>query len=354
MVGHPQQEPARREPTMGDIAAQLGVSRQLVSLVLRGAPGASPQTRQRVQAAAARLGYRPHIGARTLRQSVNRHVGVAFTPTHLPEVDIVESVYVHAERQGYHVILGAQTPTRSTEQAVEELLGYRCAALIVIGAQIGPERFADLARACPVPVVTVGAGERNRHVDVVRSAGDVGMGQAVHHLAALGHRDIAYLNPQTMRPAPLRLAGYLSATAELGLTQQVITMTGDYTEECGSAAARRLLTDGSLPTAIAAGNDQAALGLLLELARNGVRVPQDVSVTGYDDARVAGLSSVGLTTLRQDPDVMGAAAVAAAVRRIDRPGSRPGESVVQPTLVIRTSTAAPSRRRRSGRLVESC
>jgi DNA-binding LacI/PurR family transcriptional regulator len=336
-------EQAGREPTMADIAAHLGVSRQLVSLVLRDAPGASAETRTRVRAAAAELGYRPHAGARTMRQAVSRHLGVVFTPTNMPETDIVEAVYAAAADRDYHVLLSAQTPGRTTEIAVEELLGYRCAAVIVIGPQIPVASLTGLARRSPVPLVAVGAGERNRWFDVVRSAGDLGIRRVVHHLAGLGHRRITYVDPASMGPAPLRRKGYLAAVHELGLAQHVITVTGGYVEEAGVEAGRRLLGAATLPTAVVVGNDQAALGLLLVLERNGVRVPDDLSVTGYDDARLAGISAVALTTLRQDPIEMGAAAVAAAIRRIQGPELRAALAVMDPTLVVRGSTAPPRR-----------
>jgi DNA-binding LacI/PurR family transcriptional regulator len=326
---------------MGDIAAHLGVSRQLVSLVLRDAPGASEQTRERVRRAAAELGYSPHIGARTLRQAKSKHLGVAFTAAHATEPDIVESIYPAAEARGYHVVLSAQTQTRSTVQAVEELLGYRCAALIIIGSTLSASELKDLTRRSRVPVVIVGAGRRNMSYDVVRSAGDVGISMAVHHLAGLGHRDIVYIHSESMPPAQLRLDGYLAAAAELGIEPRVIRMEGDYTEESGSGAARQLLAGSCLPTAVVAGNDQAAFGLMQVLTRAGVSVPEEVSVTGFDDSRVAQLSSVDLTTVRQDPAEMGDAAVEAAVRRVGRSAVRPTEFVIMPTLIPRGSTTPP-------------
>lgn len=327
---------------MGDIAAHLGVSRQLVSLVLRDAPGASAQTRERVRQAAAELGYRPHIGAQTLRQSASTHLGVAFTPAHATEPDIVESIYPAAEARGYHVILGAQTPTRTTTQAVEELLGYRCAALIIIGSTLRGSELKNLAKRCTVPFVSVGAGVRNRSYDVVRSAGDVGISLAVHHLVELDHRDVVYVHGQAMPHAQLRLDGYLGAAAELGLHPRVIGMAGDYTEEAGASAARQLLADGPLPTALVAGNDQIAFGLMQVLTRAGICVPEQVSVTGFDDSRVARLSSVDLTTARQDPAEMGGAAVEAALRRVGH-AATPTEFVITPTLVARGSTGPPRR-----------
>ena len=106
-------------------------------------------------------------------------------------------------------------------------------------------------------------------------------------------------------------------------------------------AGRRLLRRGALPTAVLAGSDEQAAGLLQVLARAGVRVPGDVSVTGYGDIRLAAQSSVDLTTVRQDPGQMAAAAVGAAVHRLEAPTTRPGVRVVRPTLVVRGSTGPP-------------
>lgn len=335
--------PSPRRPTMADVAVHLGVSRQLVSLALRNQPGASAETRERVLAAAAHLGYSPHLGARVLRQSESRQIGVIFAPLHATEPEIVEAIYPEAAAHGYHVVLSATTSTRSSTQAFEELLGYRCAALIVIGSDLGSRALAALARRAGVPLVSVGSGRRNRTYDVVHSAGDEGVGLAVRHLAELGHRSISYVNGSSMPPAELRLRGYLDATRALGLRPDVLEFVGDYTEECGAAAGRQLLAAAELPTAVVTCNDQAAAGLILTLSRAGVSVPEQVSVTGYDDSRFARLSAVDLTTVRQDARVMGERAVNAALRRISHPATRPRELVVEPELVVRSSTRTPNR-----------
>jgi DNA-binding LacI/PurR family transcriptional regulator len=326
---------------MADIAATLGISRQLVSLALREAPGASEQTRVRVREAARLLGYSPHIGARSLRQSRSRDIGVVFTPAHATEPEIVESMYPAAEAHGYSVVLSAHTPARSTGQAVEELLGHRCAAMVLIGSDLDHAHLRALARRGGVPVVAVGFGRQNADYDVVESAGDVGMAQAAVLLTDLGHRGIAYVDTPEMPPSASRLEGYRRTMGRLGLTEDVVSLRGDYTEEAGAAAARLLLDRSVLPTAVMASNDQVALGLLHVLTRAGLRVPEDVSLTGYDDSRMARLSSVDLTTVRQDPFLMGAGAVEAVVRRIDRPTSTAGRTVIEPALVVRSSTAPP-------------
>jgi DNA-binding LacI/PurR family transcriptional regulator len=331
-----------REPTMADIATHLGVSRQLVSIVLRDMPGASQETRERVLQAAQELGYSPHIGARTLRQTRSRHMGVAFAPAHATEPDIVQAIYPAAAKHGYHVILSAQTRTRSTQEAVEELLGYRCAAVIVIGPELPDSELRALAKRVKIPLIAVGSGDRNRAYDVVRSAGDTGIALIVQHLIDLGHRHIAYVHCPSMPPAALRLRGYTRVIAQAGLAADIVSVPGaDYTEEAGAAAGRQLRDRSQLPTAVVTGNDQQAVGLLHVLARAGVAIPGEVSLTGFDDSRFAKMSSVDLTTARQDPQQMGEAAVSAAVRRIDRSTLLPSLLIVEPSLVVRSSTGQP-------------
>jgi DNA-binding LacI/PurR family transcriptional regulator len=332
-----------RPPTMADIAKDLGVSRQLVSLVLRDLPGASAATRERVREAAHRLGYSPHLGAQVLRRNVSKQLGVVFAPAHATETDIVQAIYPAAAEHGYQVVLSATTSTRNSMRALEELLAYRCDALIVIGSDLGPAELRSLARRATVPLVAVGAGQRNRSYDVVRSAGDEGIASCVRHLVELGHVAITYVHAASMPPAAIRLAGYLRTAEELSLKPDVIELTGDYTEECGAEAARRLLAAGSLPTAVVMGNDQAAVGLLLTLTRAGVPVPEELSVTGFDDSHFARLTAVDLTTVRQDPDQMGRRAVEAALRRIRHPVARPAEVITPTALVVRSSTATSPR-----------
>jgi DNA-binding LacI/PurR family transcriptional regulator len=344
-----------RPPTMADIAAKLGVSRQLVSLVMRDAPGASEETRRRVRQAAKELGFSPHVGARSLRRARSKDLGVIFAPAHSTEPEIVEHIYPAAARLGFEVILSAQTGTRTTEQAVEELLGHRCAAVIAIGSNLGHAALCDIAGRIPMPLVDVGYGRGNDYYDVVRSSGDKGVAMIVTYLADIGHRQIAYVDPASMPAAGLRRRGYERTIKKFGIDPDVLTMPGDYSEndyfeEVGSAAARILLQRPQLPTAVVAPNDHTAVGLLQVLIRNGVRVPQDVSITGFDDAPIARLSAIDLTTVRQDPGLMGVAAVEAAVRRIEKPGARPAQKVIDTSLIIRGSTSAPSPASRRSRL----
>lgn len=330
-----------REPTMADVADRLGVSRQLVSLVLRGEPGPSARTRERVLKAAAELGYQPHLGAQVLRQSRSRQIGVGFVPSNFTEPDIVDAMYEVANEAGYAIVLSAQTPHRSTGQVLGELQSYRCAGLITISSTLAHEELTRIARRSPVPITLVGYGSQNPDYDVIHSAGDIGIAQCVDHLVELGHRDIAYVDVTSVRPAPLRREGYLAACSRRGLTPLVVTSDEAFAEEGGATAAHRLLDGESLPTAVACVNDQAAFGAAMVLLKAGVRLPKDVSITGFDDSRLAAWSFLDLTSARQDPTAMGTVAVAALLRRVVDRGLPPEEVVVQPSLVIRSSTAQP-------------
>lgn len=336
----------QRPATMADIAKRLGISRQLVSIVLRDAPGASAETRQRVREAARELGYNPHAGARSLRRSRSRTLGVLFAPSHSTEPEIVAAIYPAAAERGYDVILSAHTKMRDPQEAIADLLGHRSAALILIGSTLSHEHLMQVARRSTVPVVDLGSGRAGGNYDVVRSAGDRGIADMVDHLVGVGHRDIAFVDAVSMPLATLRRRGYRSAMRRHGLTMDVVACPGDYTapdyfEEAGYSGGRSLLERDTLPTAVVCSNDHTAVGVLQCLSRAGVRVPEDVSLTGFDDAPISRLSGIDLSTVRQDPLMMGKGAVDSALRRIMDAAAPPQETVIVTSLVVRGSVAPP-------------
>lgn len=325
-----------RRPTMTDIAARVGVSQSLVSLIFRNQPGASAQTRERVFEVARELGYRPDAAAQLLRRARSRQLGVLFTMRHPHDVDIVEALYPAAQRRGYTVVLSAMVPGRDEQQAMADLLGLRSEAIIVIGPESSPWQLATVAEQ--VPVVDINGRVRAAGVDGVRTADANGVRQAVDHLAGLGHRAITHVDGGAMPGAGERRRGYRAAMRRHGLVEHVQVLTGDYTEEAGARAARELLAGDELPTAVVAGNDRSAHGVLATFLRAGVRVPGDVSIVGYDDSRVARLSFIDLTSVRQDAADVAELAIQAASERLDDGRTTERDIVLQPTLVVRGST----------------
>lgn len=326
-------------PTMRDVAARVGVSQTLVSLVFRNAPGASTKTRERVFRAAAELGYRPDTAAQVLRRNRSRHIGVLFTMRQPFDVDLVEAIYVAAERSGYRVVLGALGVGRDDRQAVEELLAYRSEAMILSGTTI---KAAELARiADQMPVIDIGRRVTGDSVDVVRVADERGGRLAVDHLVSLGHRSIVHIDGGDRPAAAGRRRGYRRAMQRHGLHNEIQILPGDYTEESGATAGRHILDGTQLPTAIFAANDRCAHGLLDTLTRARIDVPGDISIVGYDDSEIARLSFINLTTVRQDATQMAEHAVQAIIERLDHGRVEAREIVLDPTLVVRGTTGPP-------------
>jgi DNA-binding LacI/PurR family transcriptional regulator len=330
-----------RRPTLADVAARAGVSVALVSIVIRGVRGASPESRQRIMRAADELGYRPDTRARLLRSRRSRLLGVVFGVQHPFHGDLVSGLYTAADRVDYQLTLSAVTPDRDDRRAVASLLQDRCEALILLGPQAPTGYLGELTAR--LPVVVVARAIRHRAVDVVRTADDEGLRQAVDHLVGLGHRRIAHVDGGRAPGAAERRRGYRDAMHRHGLDAQAAVLPGGLTEEDGAAAARALLRTDRRPTAVTVFNDRCAIGALDVLQRAGLSVPGDISVVGYDDSRLARLAHVDLTTVAQDTERLTTLAVHRAVDRLDATPVTRRELVVAPRLVVRSTTAGPPR-----------
>jgi DNA-binding LacI/PurR family transcriptional regulator len=326
-----------RRPRLEDVAAEAGVSTASVSLVLREVPGPSAKTRERVLAAAERLGYRADRTASLLARRRTRLLGVPVLLRDAFRTELAEEVQVAADAHGYAVALSAITPVTDEPRVVEALLDMRCEAVLLLAPELPPADLAALAARAPVVVVS-------RHVppngfDVVRVADEAGVGEAVDHLVGLGHRRIVHVDGGDAAMAADRRAGFLAGLRRHDLDGRVVP--GGYEEAAGALAARTLLAEPDLPTAVIAANDRCAIGLLDVFLRAGVRVPEDVSVIGYDDGELARLAHIDLTTVSQEVAEQARQAVAAALQRLDGSRTEPAEVVLKPHLVVRGTTAAP-------------
>jgi DNA-binding LacI/PurR family transcriptional regulator len=329
-----------KRPRLEDVAARVGVSTASVSLVLRGVPGPSERTRQRVLKAAADLGYQVDRTASTLASRRSRLLGV-MVDIHSPfHAELVEHLHTAAEEVGYDLVLSTLTRTRDEQTAVETLLAFRSEALILLGPTSPADMLATLDNKAPV--IAVGRRITDAALDVVRTADDDGVGQIVDHLVGLGHREIVYVDGGKGVIATDRRRGYRTAMRRHGLDDHIRVLTGDHTEAAGERAARHLLDGGELPTAVVAFNDQCAIGVLAALARAGVSVPGRVSVVGYDDDTLSRLSCFNLTTVSQSAREQARHAVTAAVERLDQDRTEPREVVLTPRLVVRGTTAEPA------------
>ncbi|GIE98724.1 LacI family DNA-binding transcriptional regulator [Paractinoplanes rishiriensis] len=324
-------------PTLADVAARAGVSKSLVSLVMRGEPGAGTDTRRRVREAADELGYQPDSRARLLRSGRSRLLGVVFGIQHAFHVDLVTALYTAARDRGYELALSAVTPDRDEAEATAGLLQDRCEALIMLGPQTPAPALAQIATRLPVVVLARGV----RGLDVIRTADADGLHQAVDHLALLGHQRIAHIDGGRAPGAADRRRGYREAMHAHGLRRHVQVVPGGLTETDGATAAHTLLDDNEPPTAVTVFNDRCATGVLDVLARAGARVPDQISVVGFDDSHLARLAHINLTTIAQDVPAMTELAVARAVDRINGVAVAHPTSVVAPHLVVRGTTGPP-------------
>jgi DNA-binding LacI/PurR family transcriptional regulator len=323
-------------PTMADVAAAAGVSKALVSIVFRGAAGASDATRARVFRAAEQLGYRTNRTASLLKLRRTRHLGVTMNVRNAFHAELVETIQEAADREGYQIVLSTVTGSHDERRAIETLLEFRCESLILLGSELGRRMLDDLAAS--VPVVLVGRRVVTDSVDVVRTADDKGLALVVDHLVGLGHHHIAHIDGGRHTISADRRRGYRTAMRRHGEEQRLQIMSGGSSEADGWRAADQLLRCDPLPTAVTTFNDHCAMGVIDRLARSGVAVPEVISVAGYDNAPIAQFAAVNLTTVSQEAPIQAQWAVRAAVERLEGRRNETRESILEPRLIVRGST----------------
>ncbi|OBC17394.1 LacI family transcriptional regulator [Mycobacterium sp. 852013-50091_SCH5140682] len=329
-----------RRPTMADVAERAGVSRTLVSFILDGKPGASEETRQRVLAVADEIGYRPDSAARLLAQGRSRTIGVLTDVHQLFQAELVTNIYPAAESCGYDMLLSANLHDHAESTFVESLLSHRCGSLILLGPRSSHDYLKQLADRAPTVVV----GRRLAHVDsdamlaTVRTNDAKGMRLAVDYLVDLGHRDIHHVDGGDDPGSADRRRAYRAAMRSHGLVDRIAVIPGAHNEQAGAAAARAMLDADTLPTAVLAGNDRCALGLLDVFTRAGVDIPGELSLIGYDDSHLSDNPRIDLTTIHQDAAGLAQHAVRLAVAMLEG-RSEAHDVVLEPKLVVRSTTA---------------
>ncbi|MGV9385437.1 LacI family DNA-binding transcriptional regulator [Nonomuraea sp. NPDC003707] len=327
---------AGRLPTMKDVADHLGVSRQLVSLVMRGVPGPSEESRERILAAADELGYRPNASARLLRQNRTRLIGALFWMRNPFQVRVIERLFVRAAERGFGLVLGPTTSDRPTDVVVAELMEERVEALVAFNPDPASRALADAREL--VPVVWLGEWVDELDVDNVHVDEIEGLRLAVEHLVELGHRDIVYVGGRGGAVGRLRAEAYRSAMAAVGLAERAEVLESDFSEEGGASAARHVLVRRHRPTAVVCCGDQCAAGVLAVLARANVNVPGEISVVGFDDSYVASLSYHQLTSVHQDVEATVEATLLSVLDRLEGHDGPRRVSATPTRLVVREST----------------
>ncbi|MGK8556249.1 LacI family DNA-binding transcriptional regulator [Nocardia gipuzkoensis] len=331
-------------PTMEDVAARAGVSRALVSLVMRNSPKVSEHRRRAVLDAAKDLGYQPHIMARSLASRTSNIVGVMVSDLRNAFfADVVEGMDAAAQESGLELILntGRRSATRE-RTALESLLSFRPGGVILLSPILPAAAIRGAARQAPL--VLVSRTSTVADIDTVNDDGEIGAGLAVDHLVSLGHRRIVHLDGGGAFTSAPRRKGYRAAMHRHGLEPMVVP--SEHTDSAGMAAVRKLLnlfSGDNFPTALVCGNDFNAVGAMSALEEAGLHVPEDVSIVGYDNTSLAALRHVALTTIDQPRTEMGRLAIEALTERLRDGRTAPVRRRLQPSLVVRSTTAAPGR-----------
>ncbi|MEY9848689.1 LacI family DNA-binding transcriptional regulator [Streptacidiphilus sp. MAP5-3] len=336
------------QAVMADVAALAGVSHQTVSRVLNDRPNVRPATRERVLAAVRELDYRPNAAARMLVTRRSRTLGViSFDSALYGPAQMLHGIEQAARSAGYFVSIASlrYQDVRSVREAVDRLRDQAVEGIAVIASQaLTVAAFAQ--RIGTVPMVTVGA------IDPARLPGAgvdnlVGAEAAVRYLLDLGHETVHHVaGPADWLEANAREAGWRNA---LGARSRRVpdSLSGDWSSRSGYEAGLRLRRDSSA-TAIFCANDHMALGVLRAFHEIGRRVPEDVSVVGFDDIPEAAFLAPPLTTVRQDFGELGRRGLELLVHHVETPdprkkGTTVGHqaAIVAPELVLRASSGRP-------------
>jgi DNA-binding LacI/PurR family transcriptional regulator len=331
----------RRHPTIVDVAERAGVSKSLVSLVMRGAPNVSDEKRDAVARAAEEIGYRPNAVARSLVRRRSFVIGVMVSDLHNPYfTEVIDGIEVAARAAGYRALFNSGERTAAGEtEAIDTLLQLRTDGVVMAGPVLATRKIAHVAAS--VPVVVIAGHSRSPAHDSITNDDHLGAGLAVDHLVALGHRHIAHVDGGTGAGAAQRLAGFLEAMERHGLRTSATVVPGSFTEDGGREGVTALLRERDGVTGVFVANDLAAVGALDALHHQGLRVPEDVSLVGYDNIALAGLGHINLTTIDQPRREMGVTAVRLLLERRDEDRSTARHLVVPPSLVVRRSTGPP-------------
>jgi LacI family transcriptional regulator len=330
-----------RPVTLSDVARAAGVSVSSVSRILAGKARVSRATEARVLQTAQALGYRPNLHAQGLARGRTGVIGVLSQHRASSYYGrILEGVELALMDTPYHpVFASAHWNVDHERSALDLLLRYRVDGIVVLGGLLDDAQLAAIDEHTPLLVVGrsfAADPERSLAVDNVDPAEKL-----TRYLVELGHRRIAHIAGPPFTPeSAARRAGYERALREAGIEPDPqLVVGGDFLFESGSLAIDELLARGAAFTAVFAGNDWMAYGARSALDRHGLRVPDDVSLVGFDDDPVAEWQTPPLTTVRQPTVDLGSVAAEAMMRVLA--GEEPALPVFEPELVIRGSAAAP-------------
>ena len=338
----------RSRVTSHDVARAAGVSRTTVSIVLNRSNSAviGDDTRKRVEAVAADLGHRPNSAARMLKSGVTETVGLVVTESRSLSVDgyiplLFNGVGSVLRRKGYHLLLETLSRTRGKNPYTDLVESRRIDGLLLLSPRKDDANLIELIES-DFPIVLLGSIGHPKEISVDTPSTE-GLRDAVAHIVALGHRKIGSIpfSPPGFSAADMRLFELRSFLSDHSIPlDDTAIVSGDFSAESGFRATVELMTARPDITAIFAGNDTIALGVVGALANLGLSVPRDVSVIGFDDLPFAGYVAPPLTTVRVDATLQGRCAADALMLRLKgKPVPEPRQKFTS-VFIRRESTAS--------------
>jgi DNA-binding LacI/PurR family transcriptional regulator len=332
-----------RKPTLDDVARSAGVSYQTVSRVVNRHPSVAEATRKRVLQAIKDLDYYPNRTARSLATRRSNTIGiVGFDTRFYGPAQMLVNIESVLKREGYGLAFTSidDATFAAVQRASSEISHQDLDGIVMIAPLAGAdvESITDLFGDTPLVMIDVTPGESVHSVAIDQAHG---VHLAVKHLLDLGHRHVCEISgPLRWNDARERHETLRSALEAAGV-EPGVSVESDWSAAGGFAAAKRLLATRAPCTALVAGNDQMALGAIRALREAGLRVPEDVSVVGFDDVPEAAYFDPPLTTVRQDFEILGRQCVEYLTTLIKAPRTPCHQRKLFPTFVTRSSTAEP-------------
>jgi len=334
--------------TMRDVAERAGVSVTTVSHVMNATRPVSDDVARRVRQAMDDLEYQPNLLARSLRKGQSLAIGMVVPDSVNPFfAEVAHGIEDTGFAEGYTVVLCNSGGDLERELVyVSKLVERQVDGIVIVAAGLSSERICDLQdRSVPVVVVDRRLNGVAAGVDSVLVDNERGGWLATQHLLELGHRRIGCITgPFDLTPSAERVTGYRRALEEAGIAyDSTLVVRGDFQHASGFTAASQLLSLPGPPTAIFACNDLMAMGAIGAATASGRRVPDDLSIAGFDDVRLAAFTNPALTTIAQPKFEMGKLAASLLVARIKGADIEPRHYTLDVHLVVRASTGPVAR-----------
>lgn len=331
--------------SLEEVARRAKVSTATVSRVLNNASTVKNTTRTRVMKAIEELKYHPNLHARTLAGGKSHTIGVIVSNMENPFFfDVYKAVESDAHASGYEVVV-ANTDYKAERLVtnIRLMIGRRVGGLAVIVSEMDPALIEEL-RESPIPVVFYDVGTPKRNITNIRVNYRRGIKKVIDYLHSVGHRQLGFIGHHALLgPINERLHAVSDAVSRYSPALEVRTAADADTLEGGRQATRNLLASGYRPTAIICVNDIMAVGALRELRERGIRVPDDMSVTGFDNVKLSEFCYPALTTVHIPRDQIGHIICENLISKHGKVAAANGEIVVDPEFVLRDSTGPASK-----------